>query len=89
MQELDLGWPTYLFNYYEKLKQHIYDTRKTGKDDVFLKLNDLNDAEVRTLAKIFKTKTQKSLLSELNNNSPSDQMKSFVKKYQKPLSEVK
>jgi peptidoglycan hydrolase-like protein with peptidoglycan-binding domain len=98
MQELGLKWPTYLFNYSEKTKKYIFgsinkDREKEGIKNIFEKLNTLNGAEIRTLARIYKDQLKRNLLDDLTTSdaaiSPDEKMKNFGKKYEKILSEVK
>ncbi len=93
MKELGRQWPTYLFDYFKKLNSYIYGWQSgvRQKDDIFKKLDALTDAEVETLARIFKTERKKNLLEELGNSAmrPNDQMKNFAKKFENVLSKVK
>jgi len=81
VKELGLMWPTYLYVLYDKLDKYISGSRQDKT--LFQKLlNDLNEREVKTLARIYKKQKGVDLLSELTKeNNASDDMKKFAKKF--------
>jgi len=85
VKELGLMWPTYLYVLYDKLDKYISGSRQDKT--LFQKLlNDLNEREVKTLARIYKKQKGVDLLSELTKeNNASDDMKKFAKKFPNAL----
>lgn len=91
VEELSLMWPTYLFLLYHKLHKYINEIIPSRDKDLFPKfLNNLNEREVKTLARIYKKEKGEDLLSKLTtmNNSnitSSKDMKSWTQKFSNAL----
>jgi len=87
VKELGLMWPSYLFVLYDKLVKYLEGIIQSRDKDLFPKLLDnLNEREVKTLAKIYKKQKGKDLLSKLTTMNKSDSGSNDTRKWTQKFS---